>query len=798
MEHRISTSRPLGRALTTIRGWAVLFLCFDAVFWALLLLRPVGHAQLVALDDVLQCIGPLLAVPLCLLRLPRQWLGASLFLGLGTLAYVGGQGIWSWNQLIAHQTSFPSSSDLVSLASAPLLLLGVLFLPAHPLPRISRLRVGLDGVMMMTAIVTFSWYFVLGPTLLQGSTSLLARVVGTAYPCGDLVLLLCVLLLWARQQDRALRPVLLLLSLGMLTLVLTDSVYDYQNLQNSFAIGGPIDPLWSVSFQCIGLAVLALRRVPKLLPAVSAQPSRSLWQILLPYAFIPALGLLLLYMWRTPENSALDPGVYVGTALLIGLVLLRQIVAMRELHTLYVNNNALKVANTRLEIQAQQLEKQATHDALTGLPNRSLLWKRMQLAPPSTHSDQQQAALLILNLDRFKEVNDTFGHQMGDELLRQVGERLCRSVEAVVTVSRIGGDEFAMFLPGADETAALQIAMQLQTALEEPFLIGGNPLQIEASIGVALFPEHGNDPRTLSQHADVAMYLAKQSPQRCAFYDIRHDQYDPHRLTLLGDLRKAIANSELRLYYQPKADLHTGLVNGVEALVRWQHPTQGFIPPDQFIPLAEQTGLIAPLTRWVVETAIRQCREWLDAGRELRVAVNLSARNLHDPGIPEAIADLLAQYGVPPHLLCCEITESAVMVDAEHALHMLHRLFTLGVRIAIDDYGTGSASLSYLKRLPADELKIDRAFVQHVTTDQADQAIVRSTVNLAHSLGIQVVAEGVEDQATWDLLANLKCDIAQGYYLSRPIPPPDLVRWLDARQEAGMHKLDERKEAVAL
>jgi len=338
----------------------------------------------------------------------------------------------------------------------------------------------------------------------------------------------------------------------------------------------------------------------------------------------------------------------------------------------------------------------------------------------------------------------------------------------------------------------------LQTALEEPFLMGGHPLEIEASTGIALFPEHGNDPVTLSQHADVAMYLAKQSPQRCAFYDARHDQSSSRRLTLLGDLRKAIATGELCLYYQPKADLRTGLVKGVEALVRWQHPTLGFIPPDQFIPLAEQTGLITPLTHWVVETALRQCREWLDAGRELRVAVNLSVRNLHDAGLPEAIADLLAQYGVSPRLLCCEITESAVMVDAEQALHMLHRLFALGVRIAIDDYGTGSASLSYLKRLPADELKIDRAFVQHVTTDQADQAIVRSTVNLAHSLGIQVVAEGVEDQATWDLLASLTCDIAQGYYLSRPLPPTDLMRWLNAREEGTARELEDRTEAVAL
>ena len=519
MGHLINKLRLSGRALTTVRGWAILFLCFDAAFWALLLLRPVGPAELVALDDVLQCLGPLLAVPLCLAHFRRRWTGVSLFLGLGTLAYVVGQGIWSWNQVIAHQAPFPSSSDLAFLACYPLLLLGVLLLSAHPLPHISRVRVGLDGLMMMTAIITFSWYFVLGPTLLQGSTSLLAKVVGTAYPCGDLVLLLCVLLLWTREPDRALRPVLLLLSLGMFTLVLADSIYDYQNLQNSFAIGGLIDPLWSLGFQCIGLGVLALRRVPKLLPAVSLQPSRPLWQILLPYAFIPALGLLLLYMWRTPGDYALQPGVYVGAALLVGLVVVRQIVAMRELHTLYVNNDALKVANTQLEIQAQELEIQATHDALTGLPNRSLLWTRIQLVLPSAQRDRHSAALLVLDLDRFKEVNDTFGHQLGDQLLRHVGERLCQSVDPAVTVSRLGGDEFAVFLPTADETTALQVVMQLQTALEEPFLIGGYPLQIEASTGIALYPEHGNDPETLCQHADVAMYLAKQSPQRCAFYD---------------------------------------------------------------------------------------------------------------------------------------------------------------------------------------------------------------------------------------------------------------------------------------
>jgi EAL domain-containing protein (putative c-di-GMP-specific phosphodiesterase class I) len=363
-------------------------------------------------------------------------------------------------------------------------------------------------------------------------------------------------------------------------------------------------------------------------------------------------------------------------------------------------------------------------------------------------------------------------------------------------VARLDGDKFAVFLATAGEASALQTAATLAAALEETFVVEGYPLQVEVSMGIALYPAHGSDPLTLFRHADVAMYSAKRRHEGIVLYDTRYDQYSPLRLSLIGDLRKAIAANELCLYYQPKAELDTGLVKSVEALIRWQHPTRGFIPPDQFIPLAEQTALIIPLTRWVLETAIAQCRRWLDDGLQLSVAVNLSMRNLRDESLPDTIAGLLAQYKIPPRQLRVEITESAVMTDVEHTLAVLQRLFALGVRIAIDDYGTGYASLSYLKHLPADELKIDRAFVRHLTTDVADQAIVRSTVNLAHSLGMQVVAEGVEDLATLNLLAALKCDIAQGYYLSRPVAARDLERWLRERVEAPESLLDDRKEAI--
>ena len=458
----------------------------------------------------------------------------------------------------------------------------------------------------------------------------------------------------------------------------------------------------------------------------------------------------------------------------------------------------LRYARHELTTSNTQLAVLATTDSLTGLPNRMRLLTGIAEALPLAEQEGSTMALLMLDLDHFKDVNDTFGHQLGDQLLQQVGSRLRQAVGTGVTVARLGGDEFAVFLSPADEASARQLALGLYTAIEEAFLVEGYLLQVEVSIGIALYPAHGTDPLTLFRHADVAMYIAKRGHERCALYDARRDQDSRYRLALLGDLRKAIATNELRLYYQPKAALPAGLVTSVEALVRWQHPVHGFIPPDQFIPFAEQTGLITPLTHWVLDTAVAQCRCWLDNGLKLAVAVNLSMWNLRDANLPDTISALLMRYNVPPHLLRCEITESAMMADAAHTLQVLNRLFALGVNIAIDDYGTGYASLSYLKHLPTDELKIDRAFVQHLTTDMADQSIVRSTVNMAHSMGMQVVAEGVEDQATWDLLVSLKCDIVQGYYLSRPVPAQDLECWLSERKEAATLRLNEEKEAVAL
>jgi EAL domain-containing protein (putative c-di-GMP-specific phosphodiesterase class I) len=314
--------------------------------------------------------------------------------------------------------------------------------------------------------------------------------------------------------------------------------------------------------------------------------------------------------------------------------------------------------------------------------------------------------------------------------------------------------------------------------LDEPFSLSGVQLEIDASIGIALAPEHGSDADTLLRRADVAMYVAKRSNSGFGFYTVDQDQHSPMRLAMVAELRRAIERNELSLYFQPKVDLRTGQVSCVEALVRWQHARHGLLGPDLFVPIAEQTGLIRPLSRWVLDAALRQVNRWRQSGLDLAVAVNLSMRNLHDPEIADMIRQLLVRWGVPPASLTVEITESSLMADAARAMEVLERLRAMGISVSIDDFGTGYSSLSYLKRLPVHELKLDKSFVGTMASDSNDAAIVRSTLGLAHDLGLSVVAEGVEDQATWDLLNGLGCDVAQGYYISRPLPSREVGLWL--------------------
>ncbi len=441
-------------------------------------------------------------------------------------------------------------------------------------------------------------------------------------------------------------------------------------------------------------------------------------------------------------------------------------------------------ASRRLRRQAAENEHQARHDGLTGLPNRGSFSDQVTSALATAAAGNSLLAVMIVDLDRFKEVNDTLGHHSGDELLREAGERLTTALRTGDVLSRFGGDEFAVLLPHVDSVeAAAAVAERLCAALEEPFVLHGLTVHLEASLGIAMYPDHGDDVETLVQHADVAMYIAKSSTSSFELYDCRHDRNSAGRLALLGELRHAIDSNEFTLHYQPKASLETGEVDGVEALVRWIHPERGMVPPDEFIPLAEQTGVIKPLTAWVLDAALAQCRAWRDSGLELTVAVNLSVRNLLDAHLPESIAGLLSRHALPPSALELEITESTIVADQVRALDVLTRLNAMGIGLSVDDFGTGYSSLAYLKDLPVSELKIDRKFVNNMTEDGDDAFIVRSTIDLGRNLGLQVVAEGVETQAVWDQLAMLGCDVAQGYFLTRPLPPADLTEWLAARRQ---------------
>jgi diguanylate cyclase (GGDEF)-like protein len=435
--------------------------------------------------------------------------------------------------------------------------------------------------------------------------------------------------------------------------------------------------------------------------------------------------------------------------------------------------------------QAAASHHQALHDPLTGLPNRELFGDRVEQAIRASDRGLQPAALLLLDLDRFKDVNDTLGHHHGDRLLGQVAARLTGTLRAVDTVARLGGDEFAVLLPDATADGAAAVAQKVRTALHQPLTLDGVGLDLDASIGIAVYPDHGGDAAELLQHADVAMYAAKQTHAGFVVYDPAVDQHSPKRLALLGGLRRAVERDELVLHYQPKADLHSGQVLGAEALVRWQHPAHGLLGPGEFIPLAERTGLIHPLTRWVLDAALRQTAAWRQAGHHLSVAVNVSTRSLLDREFPDHVAECLAAWQVPAASLVLEVTESAVMADPALALEILSRLHALGVGLALDDFGTGYSSMAYLKALPVDELKVDRSFVGQMATSNSDAVIVRSTIDLGHNLGLHVVAEGVENQATWEELAALGCDTAQGYHLGRPMPAAELERWLQVAETDG-------------
>jgi diguanylate cyclase (GGDEF)-like protein len=452
---------------------------------------------------------------------------------------------------------------------------------------------------------------------------------------------------------------------------------------------------------------------------------------------------------------------------------------------------------------ATQREHDALHDVLTGLPNRALLQLETQAALETAVRDGGGVAVLLIDLDHFKEINDTLGHNVGDLLIVEVARRLAAAAGDDALVARLGGDEFALLAtPGARDgelrDAVLALVGRLGSALRQPITLSGVRLDVQASMGIAYAPEHAATIDELLSRADVALYSAKEDRGGWRTYDPEQDGHSPERLALLGELRDGLGRDELVLHFQPQCEARRGELTGVEVLVRWQHPVRGLLMPDDFIPFAESTGLITELTLQVLDRAAVQACAWVAEGRPLGVAVNVSARHLTDLDLPVRVKEVLDRHGLPAHLLTLEVTESTIMADPSRAVHVLDRLRELGVRIAVDDYGTGYSSLAYLKRLRVDELKIDKSFILSMLDDDSDEVIVRSTVELGHNLGLQIVAEGVEDAAVWQALLPLGCDVVQGFHLSPPLPAEEFRAWWDERLRTGAPRPGDAPQVVVL
>ncbi|CAN5760635.1 cyclic Di-GMP phosphodiesterase RmdB [soil metagenome] len=692
---------------------------------------------------------------LCLTRpmLVREERAAWTMLGTGLTLYGLGNVYWSafLRQLAAPP--FPSIADFLWLSFYPCAIVG-LFLLVRKRVAGFPLTLALDGLIGGLGAAALGAAVVFGPVLatMGGSVSTIATIL--AYPSGDLLLLAFVIgvftLLGARGGGDW-----WLLATGLIVFAVADSLYTIQLATTTDVEGSLLYPAWGVGMFLIAAA--ACRR-----PRRAARPDVAGWAVLaIPTTLALTALSLLVYGHFVPLPTL---SIVLAAATLLA-TMARAALTFREVRAL---------ADSR---------RQALTDELTGLANRRSFSERVTVEL-ANRTGSGSAAILLIDLDRFKEINDTLGHHVGDELLQQIGPRLGSALRPDDRLARLGGDEFAAFLKEADLLQAATVAERVAASLVTTFTVGGVALHIDASIGITLFPDHADDTQTLMRNADVAMYRAKRARTGVEIYDPARDGRDRSRLQTVEQLRTAVEEGQLVLHYQPKCSLQSGEVVGVEALLRWNHPTRGLLYPDAFLPLAEETGVMRPLTSAVLRMALHQARVWWDSGMRLSVAVNLSPSDLMDCYLPREVEQVLAEEGLPPQAIEVELTEDVIMMEPVRAREVISDLRRSGVSVSIDDYGTGYSSLAYLRDLPVDTLKLDRSFVSGLTGQVELAAIVRSTVELAHSLNLRLVAEGVERADEWRYLAGIGCDIAQGYLMCRPAAAEAMTAWLMAADHA--------------
>ncbi|MFZ0180684.1 MAG: EAL domain-containing protein [Candidatus Dormiibacterota bacterium] len=685
-------------------------------------------------------------------RRPGRWGWGALAAGL--LLFTAGSVLWtSWVQFF-YPVPYPSIADVCFLAFFFMAFIGIGLLVRETLPKTAR-TIWVDALIAALGVAAVEAMLVIGPIWQASKGDFGTVATNIAYPIGDLVLVTMIVAVFA---VRGWRPGRLwwTLGMGLVIFAAADSVYVLRVTSGKYVTGTPLDSLWLIGAFLIVVAAWQ---------GLSVQAKHS--PMIQPPVIVPALFVLsslgiVVYAAAHPGQFFL--GVALATTTLV-IALARSAYAFRQVRAL------------------ADSKREARTDELTGLPNRRLFFERLLVCfepIPTPH----RLAVLMIDLDRFKEINDSLGHHVGDDVLRELGPRLVAAAGSTGTVARLGGDEFGMVLsPLVDMSEATEMAERVREVLRAPFELEGMSLRVDASIGIALAPDHGTTPESVLQKADVAMFAAKRAHAPWQIYSSDHDQNALDRLELMEDLRDAIHHGEIVPFYQPILDLRTGSVMGAEALARWLHPSRGILAPAAFLNLVSDAGLMGPFTMAVLDQAFVQQARWYEQGYDLGVSVNISAASLRDEELPEKIATLMSTRGVDPARVTLEITEDCFIANPEEAVLVLERLRDLGAHLAIDDFGTGFSSLTYMRRLPVSELKLDRTFLSGAPQDERAVSVIRSTVDLAHSLGLRIVAEGIENLDALALVDALGCDAAQGYLMGRPVPAEEF----DLGQVAVLH-----------
>lgn len=761
-----------------------------SIYYAWILLNPGDDNVHLLVANLFSWIAPLVAgtvLFIVYLRLTDGdryfWLLAS----LGCFSYAIAESIWFYTHHIARiEASYPGWSDLFYFLQIFCYLVAFAYQLWQKKENSYQIKFLFDMAIIMAVFSALSWHFLIHPLSTGDAVSPILLAVSIGYPIGDLFLLFGAISFYIGSAYFFQRRVLILIVAGLMVQVLADTAYLYTTIASTYNSGTLYDPLWSLGLLLMAFAGLyALETVGAAVPDTASKPVDGVISLRL---LLPYFSLVLLFIVMIFEQKGDMNGLIAGAGTSVILVITRQVFTLRDNRKLLFNYHQLTsvlehkieqrtvevtAKNDELEEAVQQMKHMAYHDVLSGLPNRRLFLEKLEAAISGAKQTSQKIAVVFIDLDRFKNINDTFGHDFGDLLLQGFSQKVAENLRSHDIVSRQGGDEFTLILNNIQsEKDIAPMINRLQAALASPLTILGQELHISMSIGIAVFPKDGETTTELLKNADSAMYSAKEKGKNhYQFFSADMAFTASRKIKLENDLRRALAKEEFVLHYQPQIQAATGEIIGMEALIRWQTTDGDVISPGEFIPLAEETRLILPIDEWVLYTACKQAREWHDSGHShLKLAVNLSPLQFLHDDLLSTVQTALTKTGFAASSLELEITEGVAVEDAEKAIFRMQELRSLGVQIAIDDFGTGYSSLSYLKRFPLNNLKIAQPFVQDMTTNPHDKALVKAMIFIAHSFDMSVIAEGVETEEQLALLQDLGCDEIQGYLYSKPLP----------------------------